>query len=126
MSEQAPITSHEAFNPARTLELVEGVEDPTTLRPEEMIEESSRFQDVDEAHELANMVNIKKDMITEARAALDKAYATKNSPLVEKLEQRVKHGEIGLTAELTTIPRAQRQRRANAAQRRADDYDQAA
>jgi hypothetical protein len=121
MSELAPIKTHEAFKPARSLELVENIEDPTTLRPEAG-EESSRFQDIDEAHDVANIVDVQRDMLIEARQDLEKAYGNKKSvDLVPRYENRVISAKMGLDATLNITPRAQRREK-----RAAEDYDIAA
>lgn len=123
MSELAPVESTETFKPARSLELVEN-EDPTELRIEDG-EQTSRFKDIDEAHDVANLINVQSDMLNEARADLEQAYAKKDSPLVESYQNKVNFAEMGLNQELKAVPRAQRLEEA-AKKRESESYEKAA
>lgn len=56
-------------------------------------DESKRFEDIDFAHGAAITENMNRDMVADARAAVEQALAQK-SPLVDKYQSKLANAEL--------------------------------
>lgn len=88
MSEFAPTQHIETEAPITTPEATI-IDFPSTP------DESSRYEDVDFAHQAAIQEDVQREMIHEARADVDRALS-QNSPLLGKYKDKLTHAEMSM------------------------------